>query len=154
MAPLLAREYNAQTAAEYERVRDFLILHYKANQRGDAELWRYCAAMDIPDSLQYKIDHFRNYGVLVADERELFNNPSWIAVYLGQGIVPRRAPAITMMRPGVPVADRLRAISLAMDEAVAAMPDHDRSEEHTSELQSLMRNSYAVFCLKKKNIPN
>src|SRR3546814_7887307 len=27
----------------------------------------------------------------------------------------------------------------------------DRSEEHTSELQSLMRNSYAVFCLKKKN---
>src|SRR3546814_5493882 len=29
---------------------------------------------------------------------------------------------------------------------------HLRSEEHTSELQSLMRNSYAVFCLKKKNI--
>src|SRR3546814_5413992 len=28
---------------------------------------------------------------------------------------------------------------------------HDRSEEHTSELQSLMRISYAVFCLKKKN---
>src|SRR3546814_9796009 len=30
----------------------------------------------------------------------------------------------------------------------------DRSEEHTSELQSLMRISYAVFCLKKKNIQN
>src|SRR3546814_10789559 len=29
-----------------------------------------------------------------------------------------------------------------------------RSEEHTSELQSLMRISYAVFCLKKKNIPH
>src|SRR3546814_3045733 len=29
--------------------------------------------------------------------------------------------------------------------------DIDRSEEHTSELQSLMRNSYAVFCLQKKN---
>src|SRR3546814_10456185 len=29
-----------------------------------------------------------------------------------------------------------------------------RSEEHTSELQSLMRISYAVFCLKKKNTPN
>src|SRR3546814_10607510 len=28
---------------------------------------------------------------------------------------------------------------------------HERSEEHTSELQSPMRNSYAVFCLKKKN---
>src|SRR3546814_8234918 len=30
-------------------------------------------------------------------------------------------------------------------------PGDQRSEEHTSELQSLMRNSYAVFCLKKKN---
>src|SRR3546814_1851711 len=40
---------------------------------------------------------------------------------------------------------------LAAD-AVAEMAEHDpaRSEEHTSELQSLMRNSYAVFCLKKK----
>src|SRR3546814_2718482 len=32
------------------------------------------------------------------------------------------------------------------------LPDAHRSEEHTSELQSLMRISYAVFCLKKKNI--
>src|SRR3546814_3807780 len=31
-------------------------------------------------------------------------------------------------------------------------PEHGRSEEHTSELQSLMRISYAVFCLKKKKI--
>src|SRR3546814_10212558 len=33
---------------------------------------------------------------------------------------------------------------------VHRVPDEDRSEEHTSELQSLMRISYAVFCLKKK----
>src|SRR3546814_1646549 len=32
--------------------------------------------------------------------------------------------------------------------------EHNRSEEHTSELQSLMRISYAVFCLKKKNKRN
>src|SRR3546814_3956163 len=32
-----------------------------------------------------------------------------------------------------------------------AAPKSDRSEEHTSELQSLIRHSYAVFCLKKKN---
>src|SRR3546814_1050643 len=36
--------------------------------------------------------------------------------------------------------------------ALNSVAPHDwRSEEHTSELQSLMRNSYAVFCLKKKN---
>jgi tryptophan halogenase len=124
MSPLLAAEYNAQTAAEYERVRDFLVLHYKATERDDSELWRYCAAMSIPDSLQYKIDHFRNYGLLVADERELFKNPSWIAVYLGQNIVPERAPALAQMREA-PVKDRFEAISRAMNEAVAAMPSHE-----------------------------
>src|SRR3546814_1362462 len=35
--------------------------------------------------------------------------------------------------------------------AAIEVPQHRRSEEHTSELQSLMRISYAVFCLKKKN---
>ena len=80
--------------------------------------------MPIPDSLQYKIDHFRSHGMLVADGQELFANPSWIAVYLGQGIVPERAPALATMRSQVPVADRLAQISRAMDDAVAAMPGH------------------------------
>ncbi|WP_379920592.1 tryptophan halogenase family protein [Erythrobacter sp. R86502] len=125
MSPLLAREYNAQTTLEYERIRDFLILHYKATERQDSDLWRYCAAMPVPDSLQYKIDHFRTNGMLVADERELFANPSWIAVYLGQGMLPARAPALAHMREGVPVAERLAQIRTAMQEAVAAMPSHD-----------------------------
>ena len=124
MSPLLAREYNAQTTLEYERIRDFLILHYKASERQDSELWRYCAAMPIPDSLQYKIDHFRSHGMLVAEGLELFANPSWIAVYLGQGIVPQRAPALASMRDGVPVAERLAQIRAAMAEAVAGMPSH------------------------------
>ena len=124
MSPLLAQEYNTQTISEYERIRDFLILHYKATSRDDAELWRYCSAMKIPETLQYKIDHFRNYGLIVSDERELFANPSWIAVYLGQDIEPRRAPAITQMRESVPVAQRLRMVSQAMSEAVDQMPDH------------------------------
>src|SRR3546814_10313289 len=41
------------------------------------------------------------------------------------------------------------------DQADTLPGHHDiRSEEHTSELQSLMRISYAVFCLKKKNTPH
>src|SRR3546814_6096638 len=48
-------------------------------------------------------------------------------------------------------AERLGA-ALARHRRTAATPQHaaGRSEEHTSELQSLMRISYAVFCLKKK----
>src|SRR3546814_10181016 len=43
-----------------------------------------------------------------------------------------------------------RAVVAAVETALSAMPGLRRSEEHTSELQSLMRISYAVFCLKKK----
>ena len=124
MSPLLAREYNRQTTGEYERIRDFLILHYKATSRDDAELWRYCSAMEVPETLQYKMDHFRTHGMLVSDERELFANPSWIAVYLGQDIVPEKAPAITEMRESVPVAERMQMVANAMDSAVAEMPAH------------------------------
>ena len=125
MSPLLAEEYNALTTAEYERIRDFLILHYTATQRDDSEFWRYCANMPIPDRLQYKIDHFRSHGMVVSDERELFHNPSWIAVYLGQDIFPERAPAMTHHRGDVPVQDRMNAIRQAMAQAVNAMPTHD-----------------------------
>ena len=126
MSPLLRDEYNALTTAEYERIRDFLILHYKATERRDSEFWRYCANMEIPDRLQYKIDHFRSHGMIVSDERELFSNPSWIAVYIGQGIVPERAPALSGLRRGVPVAERMDQVRSAMKEAVAAMPGHNQ----------------------------
>src|SRR3546814_8857079 len=44
----------------------------------------------------------------------------------------------------------LRDVQMSAQEASVSVPLWSRSEEHTSELQSLMRNSYAVFCLKKK----
>src|SRR3546814_8681190 len=54
-------------------------------------------------------------------------------------------------RPVARIGDRLgRRIALHDEQALA----DDRSEEHTSELQSLMRISYAVFCLKKKTNNN
>jgi tryptophan halogenase len=125
MSPLLAEEYNALTSAEYERIRDFLILHYKATERRGDDFWRYCANMEIPDRLQYKIDHFRSHGIIVSDERELFTNPSWIAVLIGQGVIPERAPALSGLRDGVPVTERMSQIRSAMTEAVGAMPSHE-----------------------------
>src|SRR3546814_8498434 len=47
--------------------------------------------------------------------------------------------------------DTVGVASQLADLDPARLHHHERSEEHTSELQSLMRISYAVFCLKKKN---
>lgn len=123
-SPLLAEEYNALTRAEYERIRDFLVLHYKATEREDSEFWRYCKNMSIPDRLAYKMKHFKAHGMIVSDERELFRNASWMAVYLGQGVVPERAPAVTAMRSAAPVAQRLGEIKSAIASAAEAMPPH------------------------------
>ncbi len=82
--PMLIDEYNRVAITEVERIRDFLILHYKLTQRDDAPLWRDCAAMDVPDTLALKIAHFRHGGRLVARDMDLFGPPSWLAVHIGQ----------------------------------------------------------------------
>ena len=80
--------YNAYALREYERIRDFIILHYKATQRGDTPFWRRCRDMSIPDSLQQKINLFSSKGRSLPTPDDLFTEHSWIAVMLGQGIEP------------------------------------------------------------------
>ena len=121
---LAVDEYNRLTQLEYETVRDFLILHYCATERDDAELWRECAAMSIPETLKVKIDNFRSYGRLVSTGIELFQNPSWLAVLVGQFVDPERYDPLTDQRAGVDGAARLAGLKRVMGEAAEAMPTH------------------------------
>src|SRR3546814_10260868 len=59
--------------------------------------------------------------------------------------------AIVYLENKVDAADTVAIVEAEGRRVIAIKADVGRSEEHTSELQSLMRNSYAVFCLKKKN---
>jgi tryptophan 7-halogenase len=86
--PYLIDEFNHVSNVEFERIRDFIILHYKLTTRDDSELWRYCAAMEIPDTLAFKIEHFRRYGRHIPRDMDLFGAPSWLAVQIGQGNIP------------------------------------------------------------------
>ena len=81
-------EFNETTALEYERVRDFIILHYKATRRDDTPFWRECAAMEIPETLQRKIELFRRRGYFVRYRWEMFHPASWLAIYAGFNIMP------------------------------------------------------------------
>ena len=81
-----ADTFNRLTGKEYARIRDFLILHYHVTRRDDSEFWNYCRTMDVPDTLNQKIDIFRANGQIFREEDELFTETSWAAVMMGQGI--------------------------------------------------------------------
>jgi len=80
-------EYNRQVQFEFERARDFLVLHYWANQREEA-FWQDCRRVELPDTLQQKIDLFRSAGRVHREHEELFTEVSWVQVLIGQGILP------------------------------------------------------------------
>jgi tryptophan 7-halogenase len=123
--PLTLAEYNRITTEEYERIRDFLILHYKLTERDDSSLWRYCRDMEVPEPLQYKIDHFRRYGRLVSTGPELFQNPSWLAVHIGQLNWPERYDPLVDERSNVEAARLLESVRRVAAEAAGQMPAHE-----------------------------
>lgn len=88
--PVNIEAYNRRMRFDYERIRDFIILHYHANQRTDSPFWVRCREMDIPDSLQQKLDLFRATGRLFRENEELFVEIGWFQVLTGQNIEPQQ----------------------------------------------------------------
>jgi tryptophan 7-halogenase len=89
-------EFNRVMDNEYLRIRDFLVLHYHATQRNDTPFWNYCRTMPIPDSLSHQMNLFKTQGLMANYEAGLFFEASWLAVYIGQGVLPKNVhPAIT-----------------------------------------------------------
>lgn len=85
----LVDEFNKQSAAEFEQIRDFLVLHYHATQRTDSDFWQDMRQIKIPDSLANKIETFKQSGRLIREQNDLFTDSSWLQVMLGQGIIPQ-----------------------------------------------------------------
>jgi tryptophan halogenase len=122
--PASVAEYNRLTQVEFERVRDFIILHYHASTRDDSELWRYTKAMSIPDGLAYKLEQFSKAGNIVSDGLELFQNPSWLAVFIGQDIIPTRYAPLVDLRASEDFKRYLESLRRTIGQAAGAMPTH------------------------------
>jgi tryptophan halogenase len=87
--PAIVDEYNRMAIREYEQIRDFIIAHYCITKRTDSELWRYVAAMELPDTLRRKLDMFFARGVAPIEGDEAFHEPSWVSILFGQEAYPR-----------------------------------------------------------------
>ncbi|TGX43484.1 tryptophan 7-halogenase [Sphingomonas naasensis] len=121
--PAVIAEYNEQSAEEIERVRDFLILHYKLNGRSGA-FWQACRAMDVPDSLNAKLALWRARGAFVRYRWEMFSPASWLAIYAGFEDLPTRLDPAVAGIDSDQLARSLAAMRRALRETVADTPTH------------------------------
>ncbi|HEX5787563.1 MAG TPA: tryptophan halogenase family protein [Woeseiaceae bacterium] len=121
---VLVDRYNARLAFEFDRVRDFIILHYHATERDDTAFWRYCRDMSIPPELEANIDLFRDSGRFFRNADELFDAISWIQVMLGQRIEPMAYHPLVDRVPAGDIDRFVDGVAQAIERCVAAMPAH------------------------------
>lgn len=121
----LINEFNRLVDLEYERVRDFLILHYHLNTRDDSELWRYCRNMQVPDSLLQKMELFKHRGHIDTYKYGLFAPPSWIAVFLGQGLMQNGIDPFAQQMAIDDVKNKFEELSGSISRRVKMMPAHE-----------------------------
>jgi tryptophan 7-halogenase len=122
----LIREYNRRIVADYEEIRDFIVLHYCATNRDDSPFWQWCRNITLPESLEERIELFRGHGALREGVDELFRSSSWQSVFEGMGIRPRGyCPRVESM-DCAHIAATLKTAKAAIQGMVAHLPTHEQ----------------------------
>jgi tryptophan halogenase len=122
--PVERQEYNRQVEDLYEDVRDFIILHYHATRRDDSDFWNQCRTMAIPDSLAGKIDLFKAKARVFREGFDLFSTTSWVAVFLGQNIVPETYEPVVDALDEERVAAALEQMRRGYLDTAMSLPTH------------------------------
>ena len=117
-------EYNRQVQFEFERSRDFIILHYKVNEREGQPFWQRSRDMPIPDTLQHKLDLFRSNGRIYREHEELFTEVSWMQVLLGQGVLPHAYHPMVDLMPEAEIRKFVANVKQVLERSADAMPAH------------------------------
>jgi tryptophan 7-halogenase len=134
----LAGEFNRRTDALYERIRDFLILHYVANRRHGEPLWDHVRSYALPESLQHKLELFASRGHVPYFKDGFFSRDSWLAVLFGQGLMPRAYDRLADFIPLEDLDAQLRVLHTRVATHVDDMPSHaDVIARYCSETEPL-----------------
>jgi tryptophan halogenase len=80
--------------------------------------------MDIPATLQFRIDHFRNGGRILFDPDELFRKYNWLAVLAGQEVLPESYHPLVDLRGRADAARILAEMRRGMEQAALSLPTH------------------------------
>lgn len=124
ITPAATEQFNRQLDLEYERIRDFLILHYHATERDDSPFWHRVRTMSVPDTLTEKMELFRRRGRVAQYGQGLFLEPSWVSVYAGQRVQQQEVDQRAVAMPSAQLRRMLAGLATTTRAAAAAMPDH------------------------------
>lgn len=122
--PELQDEYNRQSRAEFEYIRDFIILHYHLNEREDG-FWKDTREMEVPERITEKMELFRATGALINDHMDIFLEPSWLQVMLGQGIMPQDYHPLADTLPDKQLEEKLAMTKQTKMQPLDQIPGHD-----------------------------
>ena len=128
--PAETDEYNRQSRYEYERIRDFIILHYHVTQRNDSPFWNFCRTMDIPETLARKIQLYKNTTSVFKEQDELFHEGSWQQVMLGQGITPTDYHPVVDKLSAEELQRLMQSIENEHNQCLARFPSHQQFIDH------------------------
>jgi tryptophan halogenase len=116
--------FNDGSVRRFARIRDFIILHYCLTRRRDSELWRHVATMELPETLAFRMELWRRYGVLHEYEEEGFDATSWLAIHAGMEHWPERDDPVFAEIPPERALQALQGRRNAIAASVARMPLH------------------------------
>jgi tryptophan halogenase len=119
-------EFNKQSEIESLRMRDFIILHYKLNQRTDSAFWRACQQMDVPASLTKKMALFAQSGRVFREQDELFTEIAWQQVMIGQGLLPKDHHPLVDSLSQEQLDDLMTNLTTLINRTVDKLPDHQK----------------------------
>lgn len=134
-------EYNRLMESDFNHIRDFLILHYKATARDDSEFWNYVRTMPVPDTLNRKMDLLRSSGRFFKYDAELFDLTSWLAVSAGQGWAPQGYNPMADSLSDADVSGSLANMRSTLAKATAAMPTHAHYIDRFGKAEAVRRPS-------------
>ena len=122
--PAIVAGFNRRAADEFETIRDFLVLHYWANQRHGEPFWDRMRGLELGESLRQRIAEFEAANQIQPRMDELFTEVAWLQVLVGQGLEPRRWNPIAERYPSGELKGFLDAVESAAMDTVRPMPRH------------------------------
>jgi tryptophan halogenase len=124
--PVMIDRFNQKAMFEWERIRDFLILHYHATERSDSSFWNHCRTMRVPPRLTEYVELFRRSGRFYRENEELFTQTSWVQVMLGQRVTPAGYHPLADQLSEADLHAYLGGIGRIIDKCAEAMPPHEK----------------------------